>query len=167
MEQNSLDDSMVALEKAVPCLLHLENRGSEGVIGFVFLLGLSIREENTIETESYITAVTTIINEELFGEPRCPSNWVFPLDDNGGMGEIKFANWRARKIVEEMDSLIDVSFPGDERANQRDKWKEAVLTWRAMIKVCLLSFFSFFFNLRYTYHLPFPLTGSFSEVRFF
>ncbi len=39
--------------------------------------------------------VQHLVNEVLFGTVRCPSNWKFPLKDDGTMGDIKLANWQA------------------------------------------------------------------------
>jgi hypothetical protein len=45
----------------------------------------------------------TIINESPFGLPGTPSNWKFPLNEDGTMGELKFSNWRARRILEHLN----------------------------------------------------------------
>ena len=43
---NSLDEAMVRLEKAIPCLLHLENRSSEAIISRLVHRGWELREDS-------------------------------------------------------------------------------------------------------------------------
>jgi hypothetical protein len=43
---NNLNDAMVLLEKALPCLLHLENRSSEAMIYHLLCRGTELREGN-------------------------------------------------------------------------------------------------------------------------
>jgi hypothetical protein len=47
-----------------------------------------------------MTAVQIVINERHFGELGFPSNWKFPVHDDGTMADISFANWRAKRIIE-------------------------------------------------------------------
>jgi hypothetical protein len=39
---NNLDDAMIIIEKAIPCLLHLENRTSEAMIFHLIWNGLQL-----------------------------------------------------------------------------------------------------------------------------
>lgn len=66
------------------------------------------------------------------------------VNDDRSIGAIKFANWRARKVVENLDSIIEVCLPGDNLAQQREKRREVVSAYIAMINVC--SFVYFFKN---------------------
>ena len=47
------------------------------------------------------------------------------------MGAIKLANWRARRVVENIDSIVDLALHEEDR----QKWKDAFLTFRNMLKV--------------------------------
>jgi hypothetical protein len=53
------------------------------------------------------------------------------VNDDGTMGEIKFANWRAWRIIQNIDSLVDVSLQEDDR----NKWKETISMYREVIEV--------------------------------
>ncbi len=53
------------------------------------------------------------------------------MNDDGTMGEIKFANWRAWRIIQNIDSLVDVSLQEDDR----NKWKETISMYREVIEV--------------------------------
>jgi hypothetical protein len=63
------EEAMIRLEKAAPCLLHLENRPSEAIIHRIFLYGLEQREGNAHATEQMILQVEEYFNEVMFGEP--------------------------------------------------------------------------------------------------
>jgi hypothetical protein len=68
---------MIKLEKEFPCFLHLENQGCKRII---------THEEETV---SLIQAIERVINERLFGELDSPSNWKFPVNDDGTMGDVQ------------------------------------------------------------------------------
>ncbi len=53
------------------------------------------------------------------------------MNDDGTMGDIQFANWRAWRIVKNIDSLIDLSLQEDDRNN----WKEMISMYREVIEV--------------------------------
>ncbi len=93
---NNLDDAMVLLEKALPCLLHLENRSSEAMIYHLLHRGMELQEGNEQLTDNLIREMERIVNQEMFGEPGSPSNWQFPLKDDRAIGDVKLANWHAR-----------------------------------------------------------------------
>ena len=112
-ECNNLDEAMIKLHQAIPCLLHLENRPIEAIISCCIQQGLSLVEGSAELTKCLMKAVELLINEKLFGRPGAPSNWVFPVNDDGTMGEIKFANWRAWRIIDHFDLLVDICLPGD------------------------------------------------------
>ena len=120
-EAKTKEEAMILLEKAVPCLLHLENRVSECIIRMLLLRALEFVEDDTHATAEYILEVERYINEKIFGEPDAPSGWKFPYEDNK-LGEVKFSNWRARRIIEEFDVLVECSFPGTV-PELKTKWK--------------------------------------------
>ena len=57
---------------------------------------MELREGNKQFTKYLIQEVERIVNQEIFGEPGLPSNWQFPLKDDGTIGDAKLANWRTR-----------------------------------------------------------------------
>jgi hypothetical protein len=92
---NNVDDAMIIIEKAIPCLLHLENRTSEAMIFHLIRNGLQLRENDSRAAHGLRCAIENEVNEVIFGDPTCKSNRQFPLQDDGTMGAIKFANWKA------------------------------------------------------------------------
>jgi hypothetical protein len=74
---------MILLEKAFPFLFHLENRSSEAIIWYLLQSGLELCEGNEGALEQLARAVQKIVNKEMFREPGAPSNWQFPMKDDG------------------------------------------------------------------------------------
>lgn len=134
LSETSLEAAMIKLEKAIPCLLHLENRISDAMITFLFRRGIQLIEENHGETETLMSSLELIFNEQLFGQPGSPSNWKFPMNKDGTMGEIKLSNWRARRVVERIEPLVACCLPD---AEDRNKWNQVFDSFRNVIKVCI------------------------------
>jgi hypothetical protein len=122
----------MVLEKALPCLFYLENRSSEAIIYHILHRGMELREGNKQFTKHLIREVERIVNQEMFGEPRLPSNWQFPLKDDGTIGDIKLANWHARRIVDRIDSKAQYCIID---ATNRDQWMEAFTAYKNTIQV--------------------------------
>jgi len=51
---------------------------------------------------------------------------------SGTMGEIKFVNWWARRIIDNFDLLADICIPGN--LDLRTKWKNVAVEYRTTIK---------------------------------
>jgi hypothetical protein len=107
------DAAMIPLEQALSCLLHLENRTLETIIEHRLHRGMNIQQDCTAEQQNLMIGVEDIINEQFFGTYSFWSNWKFPVNKDGSMGQIKYANWRARRIIENLSTIIDLCLPGD------------------------------------------------------
>ena len=134
-EASNLNEAMIRLEQALPCLLHLENRSSETIIEFLLCKGLSLREGNRQSTAEFINGVQNIMNQQIFGSVGCSSNWTFPINEDGTMGKVKLANWRARRVILEIEEIAVLCLPGDERLPERNKWLSAITAYRSTIQV--------------------------------
>jgi hypothetical protein len=131
----SLEEAMIKLEKAIPCLLHLENRSSEAIINRLVHKGWELREDSPQAIKQFVSSIEKKINEQFFGSPECPSSWKFPIEDDGTMGNFKFANLCARRIVFYYDSLVEICLPGEERAEERNSWSTVASLYRDAITV--------------------------------
>jgi hypothetical protein len=78
VECNNLNKAMILIEKVLPCLLHLENRTLEAMIGRVFQRGSKLREGDKEATEALQKAIEKNINESIFGQVEriCVSSQV-------------------------------------------------------------------------------------------
>ncbi len=133
-EATNFNEAMIRLEQSLPCLLPLENRSSETLIEHLLHQGFKLREDNPLLTKQLIQDVERIMNEEIFRQIGCRSNWKFPVNDDGSMGQIKFANWRARRVIEKIHSLIELCIPGNEE--EQHKWREVISAYQSTIQVC-------------------------------
>lgn len=148
LSANTLEEAMICYKMAAPCLLHFENCSSECIIYHLLLRGWWYRKDDKTSIEQYMLDMQSVINEHLFGNIHSPLYWVFPINkDKRGMGDIKLANWRARKFMEHLDLFVNITIP-EEQDEERSLWKEAILLYGEAIKVRKHELYSilFYFN---------------------
>jgi hypothetical protein len=118
--------ALVLVMQAVPCILHCENRVSIKILTMLLIEGFSNAQAGTILREysnskknrcnRYVDMVQHIMNTQLLGDEFDPVQWECPVQDDGQMvGAITIDNNRARKIVANIEPLVDISFSNDER----------------------------------------------------
>jgi hypothetical protein len=107
LEKASIEEAMIKLEKALPCLLQLENHISDHILTLLLRVSLNILKGEKEASGNFIKAIEDLVNKSYFGRPGCKSNWKFPINDDGSMGEVKFASWCARRVIEHFDQLVD------------------------------------------------------------
>jgi hypothetical protein len=133
---NNFDESMIRLEQAVPCLLHIENRTSEAVIEHVLRRALVLREGNRAACDELISGVESLINTDILGSTGCGSLWCVPINHDGTLGKIKFANWRARRVINDAEDIIAICFSGVNWLEERNRWCNVIHLYRRTMKVC-------------------------------
>jgi len=101
-----LDQSMIKLEKAVPCIMHCENRTGKRMLYMLFIQGINRCISNQ-ECDEMAYAITNSMNCEVLGSAADPSQWKLPMED-GELGEIKFHNWRMHKIIDKFGVFINL-----------------------------------------------------------
>ncbi len=138
IKAKTLEDAMIRLEQALPCLLHLENRTSEAIIEHLLRRGLTLREGDKGATDHFIREVEHFVNTEIFGSIGCSALWLIPLNENGTVGKVKLANWRARGVLDSIEEIIAMCFPGEDQVVERNKWVNAIQLYRRTMKVSYL-----------------------------
>ena len=121
VESEPRDKAMYLVLQAVVCILHLENRVGLKSIESVLRSGLSNAVQGKLEwiqskavrkrQDEFIERITNIIQTRILGTFAAPSQWRFPLTEDGTMGSLSMDNNRTRLIVNEIELIIDVSFP--------------------------------------------------------
>ncbi len=139
LSANNLNNAMIKLEKALPCLLHLENRSSAVMIWHLLRGGLELCKGNEEAKEQLVRAVQRIVNKEMFGEPGAPSNWQFSMGEDGRIGDLKLANWRARCIVHHINSVVNICITDD---HEKEQWMDAFQLYRVTMEVGLFESFA-------------------------
>ena len=62
-----------------------------------------------------MTCITNIIQTRILGTLSAPSQWRFPLTDDGKVGSLSMDNNRTRAIINEIEAIIEVSIPDSNR----------------------------------------------------
>jgi len=115
--------------QAVPCILHCENRACIKILSMVVLEGFSnaevghiLQEEGNSKKkrkEAYISRLERIINTRILGDELDPLQWECPTEDDGkSVGSITLDSNRARKIVANMEDIVQLSIAESERKEQ-------------------------------------------------
>ena len=116
------DQAMYLVLQAVVCILHLENRVGLKSIESILRSGLSNARQGTLDwivatsinrcQEEYVERITTIMCTEILGTTTAPSQWRFPLTEEGTiMGTLSMDNNRTRLVMNAIELLIAESFP--------------------------------------------------------
>jgi hypothetical protein len=100
----------------------LENHITGFILTVILHFALNILGGDTEASENFIKAIEALVNERYGGHPGCASNWKFPINFNGSMGEVKFSNGHARKVIAHFDELVDACIPD---IDEQEKWKYA------------------------------------------
>ena len=108
--------AMYLVLQAVVCILHLENRVGLKSIESILRLGLSnVRAGllNWIATTSvncrqgeYVQRISNVMQNKILGTPFAPSQWRFPLNDEGFMGTLSMDNNYTRLVMNSIELLI-------------------------------------------------------------
>lgn len=115
------EKAMYLVLQAVVCILHLENRVGLKSIETILRSGLSNAMKGILEwtvstgiqkrQDEYVKCITEIVQTRILGTLSAPSQWQFPLTDDGKMGSLSMDNNRTRAIVNLIEAIIEVSFP--------------------------------------------------------
>ncbi len=92
-------------------------------------------EEHAQATDQLIRSIEVVINESLFGVPGSPSNWKFPLNEDGTMAPKKLSNWCARRVVQHINALVEKCFPHEADHNQ---WNNIFTLYTSVVEVCIV-----------------------------
>jgi hypothetical protein len=61
--------------------------------------------------DEYVHRITTIVRTQILGTVMAPSQWRFPLSDEGNMGTLSMDNNRTRKLMDSIELIIEDSYP--------------------------------------------------------
>jgi hypothetical protein len=84
-----------------------------GLLNWTVANGISRRQDE------YVRRITSIMQTEILGTSFAPSQWRFPLADEGNMGSLSMDNNSTRRVVNAIELLIEASFDGDGDLNER------------------------------------------------
>jgi hypothetical protein len=114
------EKAMYLVLQAVVCILHLENRVGLKLIESILRSGLSNAQKGVLEwmesngakkrQEEYVQRITTIIQTQILGTVTAPSQWRFPLSDDGTMGMLSMDNNQTLRVMNSIELVIEASF---------------------------------------------------------
>jgi hypothetical protein len=78
----------------------------------------------------------------MFGEPGAPLNWQFLMKDDGRIGKLKLANWRARCNVHNINNIVTICIRDD---REKEQWLDVFHSYRDTIEVSLFEYFTVVF----------------------
>jgi hypothetical protein len=82
----------------------------EEMMGWLLRRGLDLCEQDKEATEALHLAIEKLMNESIFGQVDCSSNWQLPKKDDCTMGAIKLANCWAQRMVEHNAGTFDLPY---------------------------------------------------------
>jgi hypothetical protein len=104
------------IELLIPCILHLENRIGEKILTIILRKGLDAYQGSK---DHFVQLVQDLIQTKILGSNESPSHWKLPYtkDDNNNykLEAIQVKNAVCRRMIKEIDSLIEATVPEEAR----------------------------------------------------
>ena len=97
---------LFGLDRAVPCVLHLENRVNEKLVVMTLLEGLKHRTNGAM-SKAYFQEIADVFNNGMLSEQN--GNWKVPQESNE-LKVLSFSNVTARRLVSNISQIFDVVF---------------------------------------------------------
>ena len=114
------DRAMYLVLQAVVCILHLENRIGLKSIESILRSGISNARRGTLDwisatsvnrrQEEYVNCISKVVRTQILGTTIAPSQWRFPLTEDGEMGTLSMDNNRTRSVMNSIEAIIEKSF---------------------------------------------------------
>jgi len=135
------EQALFLLMQAIPCILHLENRVALKTITMLIIDGVSAALEGTLfrhirseveRVSEYIALIELLVNQNILGSETSPSQWRLPYDEKEKkVGTITLENWRSRNLMGQLELLVEVSVPCQ---NRKQKWQMLLPRYRAFME---------------------------------
>jgi len=123
----------IAVETAIPCVLHGGNRLGEKV--FMMILIIAWRECTTkSERDELIETFETFVNTGAFGTEESRAQWKLPLDKEGNIDCASFTAWRVHKILLILSTLAERLFVNDQSSRLAD-WQRMLSKYTLVLSI--------------------------------
>lgn len=123
----------IAVETAIPCVLHGGNRLGEKV--FMMILIIAWRECTTkSERDELIETFETFVNTGAFGTEESRAQWKLPLDKEGNIDCVSFTAWRVHKILLILSTLAERLFVNDQSSRLAD-WQRMLSKYTLVLSI--------------------------------
>ena len=132
IENFSLQNSMIIIEQAIPCILHMENRVGDKILKLLLIEGMIERDSDKKEQKNMIHEVNIIINTKILGTRRRKSNWSVNLTKEGTVADQPMTNNHTRKIINGLEQILHLCVSDSDR---KERWIECIEVWRELVEV--------------------------------
>jgi hypothetical protein len=77
------DAALILIKQAIPCIMHLENRGWEKIITIRLSIGANKyqRENRTERLDGFVEQIESLVQTRILGTRVHPKQWRLPLND--------------------------------------------------------------------------------------
>ena len=127
-----IEQSMIIIEQAIPCILHMENRVGEKILKMLLIEGANERDSDNVAFKEMIKKVNRDVNTKILGTQRRKSNWSVTLASDGTVGDQAMTNNNTRKIINGFEKLLPLCVSDPVR---RDQWLECIELWRELVEI--------------------------------
>ena len=129
IEEKARLTRIVAVHKAILCILHLENQTSEKVVWCLLDAALASMPD-TQSKENLVTEIESIMNKDVLVKKNgniknSQGQWKVPLGTGHQLQEVSFSNRYARRVVKNLNLLLPVC-TGNMAAETQVKWKKSI-----------------------------------------
>jgi len=128
------DSAFIAVEAAIPCILHGGNRLGEKLF-MMLLLEAWCRCMNNSDKKDLVEVVEHFVNTGAFGTEQSRSQWKLPVDKEGNVDVVTFSAWRVRKILSMLGDLADTLFNRVNNMQRLAKWQTMLRSYMEVLTI--------------------------------
>jgi hypothetical protein len=146
------------IEDAIPCGLHMENRVGEKILHMLLPKGLNalvVEEVDATKKQKkkpkkkgkgkpkqnipqaslndFIHKVQLHMNTKILGTKRRPAQWKLPVTEKKELGPISMPNTKIRKIIDNVNPLIDSVLPVSMPEEKKTIWYKSMDSYRDLM----------------------------------
>ena len=136
IEKDARKTQFVEVDRAIPCILHANNRTAEKLLEQILEVGL----KNCItknERDEWVRKVEWEVNMSILGknETNELGQWSVPMKSDTELGDVKLSCMDANKLVGKMNLIVGVctvKLPADQRQDLLECARLYALTMEMM-----------------------------------
>ena len=106
LENFHIEQSMIIIEQAIPCILHMENRVGEKILKMLLIEGANERDSDKVAFNKMINKVNRTVDTKILGTRERKSNLSVALASYGTVADQAMTNNHTRKIINGFENLL-------------------------------------------------------------
>ena len=131
---------MIAVNQAIPCILHCENCCGEKIIKLLLVEALNELDGSEKEEKAFLSGFEEFVNTNILGSIARKTNWRIHTskskDHRQCIRDQTMPNNHVRKFIDKFESLLTfcLQSDSDDAALRKQNWLEAVVLYRNIIR---------------------------------